>query len=71
MGSNLEVTDVFGAYLLGGRWTEKDLILYLIFPGIFWRSGKHQLGKGDYVINRAEEELKVAINMLLYKSKEQ
>lgn len=27
------------------------------------------MGKGDYVINRAEEKLKAAINMLLYKSK--
>ena len=70
MVSSLEVTDAFGSYSLGEVWTEKDLILYLILPGIFWHSGKHQLGKGDYVINRAEE-LKVAINMLLYKSKEQ
>lgn len=34
---------------------------------IFWEAS---IGKGDYVINRSEEELKVAINML-YKSKEQ
>lgn len=34
----------------------------------FWAAS---IGKGDYVINRAEEELRVAINMLLYKSKEQ
>lgn len=34
--------------------------------GCLLPSWEASIGKGDYVINRAEEELKVEINMLLY-----
>lgn len=53
-----------------GLFREKNHFVFNFTGSLltFWEAST---GKGDYVLNRAEEELRVAINMLLYKSKGQ